>query len=85
MNFEQIVGQEVRRQAIAAGGSPATPLTRDTALADTGLDSLGFTTLVIDLERALGVDPFGSDDEIVYPETFGELLDLYAAAGATGA
>jgi len=83
MDVETIVTNEVMKQAKAAGGTFPGPLRRDTALTDTGLDSLGFTTLVIDLERQLGVDPFGSDEEIVYPETFGELVELYtAAAGA---
>ncbi len=82
MDLEQVIGAEVRRQAAASGGGVTGALTRDTALADTGLDSLGFTTLVIELERQLGIDPFGGEDEIMYPETFGELLDLYAGAGA---
>lgn len=79
MDLETIVGDEVRRQAEASGGGAAGPLSRDVRLADTGLDSLGFTTLVVELERRLGTDPFGGDDEITYPETFGELVDLYAA------
>jgi acyl carrier protein len=81
MDLEAIIAQEVRKQAAAAAGGTATvELDRDTPLIDTGLDSLGFTTLVIDLERQLGVDPFGGDTEIVYPETFGELVDLYVSA-----
>lgn len=79
MDLEAIIGAEVLKQAGSAGGGHQGPLRRDTPLADTGLDSLGFTTLIIDLERKLGVDPFGGDEEIVYPETFGELVDLYAA------
>lgn len=82
MDLEQVIGAEVRKQAAASSGGVTGALTRDTLLADTGLDSLGFTTLVIELERRLGVDPFGGDDDIMYPETFGELLDLYAGAGA---
>jgi acyl carrier protein len=80
MDVEAIIAQEVRTQAAAAGGSASVELDHDTPLIETGLDSLGFTTLVIDLERRLGVDPFGGDGEIVYPETFGELIDLYKGA-----
>ncbi len=82
MTLQDTIGAEVLKQAAASGGRFTGPLRRETPLADTGLDSLGFTTLVIELERELDVDPFGGDGEIAYPETFGELLDLYAAARA---
>ena len=75
--MEELIAAELRKQAPETGTPYTAPLTRATLLADTGLDSLGFTTLVIELERRLGVDPFASDDEIMYPATFGELLDLY--------
>ena len=80
MDVETIVGDEVLKQAKASGGSFAGALRQETPLPATGLDSLGFTTMVIDLERRLGVDPFGGDGDIVYPETFGELVALYRAA-----
>ena len=80
--MEELIAAELRKQAAESGTAYTGPLTRATLLADTGLDSLGFTTLVIELERRLGVDPFASDDEIMYPETFGELLDLYEGARA---
>jgi acyl carrier protein len=85
MDLEAIIGQELLKQARQSGSSFAGPLGRDTSLVGTGLDSLGFTTLVIELERRLGVDPFADGDEISYPESVGELVDLYAAAGATSA
>ena len=82
MALTDTIGAQVLEQARAAGGTFTGALTPDTLLADTGLDSLAFTTLVIELERELGVDPFAGDDDISYPETFGELVHLYAAAGA---
>lgn len=82
MALTDTIGAQVLKQARAAGGRFAGALTPDTLLADTGLDSLAFTTVVIELERDLGVDPFGGDEDISYPETFGELVQLYAAAGA---
>ena len=85
MDLEAVIGTELLKQARQSGSGFNGQLARNTSLADTGLDSLGFTTLVIDLERQLGVDPFGGSDEIAYPETFGELVDLYAAAGANAA
>ena len=49
----------------------------DTALLDTGLDSLGFAVLVTRLEEDLGYDPFSLMDEPVYPTTFAEFVELY--------
>ncbi len=49
----------------------------DTALLDTGLDSLGFAVLVTRLEEELGYDPFSLMDEPVYPTTFVEFVELY--------
>lgn len=79
MSLEETVGAALRKEAEAATGKDPGRPTRDTQLADTGLDSIGFATLMVELERSLGVDPFGGSDDIVYPETFGELVDLYAA------
>lgn len=49
----------------------------DTVLLESGLDSLGFATLVARLEEDLGYDPFTLMDEPVYPQTFGELVEIY--------
>lgn len=49
----------------------------DTVLLESGLDSLGFATLVAELEEELGYDPFVMMDEPVYPSTFGEFVELY--------
>jgi acyl carrier protein len=81
---ETVIRQVVLEQAAICGGSPRGTLDRDTELAATGLDSLGFATVVVELEGRLGVDPFSSQDEIVYPETFGELVALYREAGKAG-
>jgi acyl carrier protein len=52
-------------------------LTEDTALLESGLDSLGFAVLVVKLEENLGYDPFVLMSQPVYPRTFGEFLDIY--------
>ncbi|WP_263810676.1 phosphopantetheine-binding protein [Salinibacter pepae] len=46
-------------------------------LLDSGLDSIGFATLVAKLEEKLGYDPFVQMDEPVYPRTFGEFVEIY--------
>jgi acyl carrier protein len=49
----------------------------DLVLLDSGLDSIGFATLVAKLEEELGFDPFVQMDEPVYPRTFGEFVEIY--------
>lgn len=49
----------------------------DTVLLESGLDSLGFAILIARLEEELGYDPFTMMDEPVYPQTFGQLVEVY--------
>jgi acyl carrier protein len=67
----------VREQAKLAGAPAIGAISDESMLVDVGLDSLGFATIIVEMERAFGVDPFGLQDEITYPETFGELKALY--------
>jgi acyl carrier protein len=57
-------------------GKDLPPLTDDTDLLESGLDSLCFAVIVTRLEDSLGVDPF-SADATVFPVTFGEFVHLY--------
>lgn len=54
-----------------------TEVPDDLVLLDSGLDSIGFATLVAKLEEELGYDPFVQMDEPVYPRTFGEFVEIY--------
>jgi len=56
------------------------PLTDDLALLDSGLDSLCFAIVVIRLEGLLGVDPFSSSEDVLFPVTFGEFVRFYDSA-----
>ena len=58
-------------------GIPLAPLTDDLALLDSGLDSLCFAIVVARLEGLLGVDPFSSSEDILFPVTFGEFVKFY--------
>ena len=49
----------------------------DTLLLDTGLDSMGFAVLVVELEEELGFDPFSIAEAPFYPRTFGEFVAFY--------
>lgn len=77
MNIEPVVAEVVARHARACGGKMSGVPDRSTVLADTGLDSLGFASVMVELYKALGHDPFADADEIYYPDTLGELIDLY--------
>ena len=57
------------------------PLTDDTALNDSGLDSLGFAILVTRLEDELGLDPFTMSEDVSFPVTLRELVQVYENAG----
>jgi acyl carrier protein len=74
--FDQIeqVAREQKRQLVA--------LTDDLALIDSGLDSLCFAILVARLEDKIGVDPFSSSDDVAFPETLGEFIQVYENAAA---
>ena len=52
-------------------------LSDDLVLLDSGLDSMGFAVLVVELEEALGFDPFSISKEAFYPSTFGEFVSFY--------
>lgn len=56
------------------------PLTDDTILMNTGLDSLCFAVLVARLEDRLGIDPFSASDSISFPVTVGDFVRVYEDA-----
>jgi acyl carrier protein len=53
------------------------PLRDDLILTESGLDSLCFAILVARLEDELGADPFTASEEVYFPKTLGEFVDLY--------
>lgn len=60
------------------GQTPPT-LLDESVLLETGLDSLGFAILVVELEEDLGFDPFTLSKEAYYPQTFGQFVGFYEA------
>lgn len=77
MSIEETIRATFLEVCLSAGQTPVNPLTRDTVLLRSGLDSLGFAILVARLEEVLGYDPFLIMTEPVYPQTFGEFVDIY--------
>jgi acyl carrier protein len=65
--------EEVAREQ----GKTLAPLKDDLALADCGLDSLGFAVLVARLEDRLGIDPFSASEEAVFPVTLADFVKIY--------
>ena len=60
-----------------AGGASLPLLSDDLVLLESGLDSMGFAVLVVELEEILGFDPFSISEEAFYPSTFGEFVSFY--------
>jgi acyl carrier protein len=56
------------------------PLTDDLTLLDSGFDSLCFALVVVRLEGLLGVDPFSTSEDALFPVTFGEFVSFYENA-----
>jgi acyl carrier protein len=56
------------------------PLSDDTVLMDSGLDSLCFAVIVARLEDELGFDPFTLSEEIEFPVTFSDFVKIYEAS-----
>jgi acyl carrier protein len=80
MELEDRIKALMRECAAMSGSTLTTDITDDLVLLDSGLDSLGFATLVVRLEEELGFDPFTMRDDIVYPTTFGEFVAIYRDA-----
>jgi acyl carrier protein len=57
-----------------------SPLTDDLLILESGLDSLCVAILVANLEDELGVDPFGSGDDVIVPVTLGDFVRVYQDA-----
>ena len=77
MKIETRLNELVRQENEMASGNSSVELLKETVLAETGLDSLGFATMLFTMEQEFMLDPFGGTDDIIYPETFGELIALY--------
>jgi acyl carrier protein len=59
---------------------PLVKLQDDLPLLDTGLDSLCLAVIVARLEDKLGVDPFNTTEEMAFPVTVGDFINIYETA-----
>ncbi len=67
-------------------GRTLAPLTDELKLFESGLDSLGFATIVARLADLLGSDPFNSGVSVSFPVTFGDFVRMYECSdsGSSG-
>ena len=78
MAVKDTIFEVFREVFLRESGSESVPaLDDDTVLLETGLDSLGFAILVVELEDRLGFDPFSLANEPFYPTTLGEFVGFY--------
>lgn len=77
-NIREKINTSILEIAEVRGAIISDDLTDETILLNTGLDSLGFAILVAKLDEELGYDPFVLMDDPVYPQTFGEFVEIYS-------
>ena len=79
MSMKLTIMSEIEKIAKEHNRSLA-PLTDDLILLESGLDSLGFAVLVARLEDELGLDPFTTSEDIDFPVTLGDFVNVYENA-----
>jgi acyl carrier protein len=77
MSLRAIIMDTIQDVAASSDVVLVEPLTDETVLLQSGLDSLGFAILVARLEEELEFDPFTMTDEPIYPRTLGEFIGFY--------
>jgi acyl carrier protein len=77
-NIREAISATLTRVFIEQAEGASLPLlSDDLVLLESGLDSMGFAVLVVELEEILGFDPFSISEEAFYPSTFGEFVSFY--------
>jgi acyl carrier protein len=79
MSIQLTVFSEIEKIA-AQHQKKLAPLSSDTVLMNSGLDSLCFAVLVARLEDQLGVDPFSTAEDVSFPVTLGDFVRVYENA-----
>ena len=71
---------DLMQQIAREHGKTLAPLRDDLVLLNSGLDSLGFAVLVARLEDMLGIDPFTTAEDAMFPLTLGDFVKVYESA-----
>lgn len=77
MLLREIIIKTIKSVAESSDAHLFEPLTDETVLLESGLDSMGFAILVAQLEEELKFDPFTMTEEPIYPRTLGEFIEFY--------
>ena len=78
-DYIKLTIQKIMQQTAADNEIELLVISDDMVLLESGLDSMGFASVIIQLEEVFGEDPFLASEEIIYPKTFKELADFYIA------
>ena len=70
------------KQVAREQGMRLASLTDNLNLLESGLDSLCFAIVVARLEGTIGIDPFSTSEDALFPVTFGEFVYFYENAGS---
>jgi acyl carrier protein len=77
MDIRQIIIETFDEVRQTTNNANLTQITDEMLLMETGIDSLGFAVIVVQLEEKLGFDPFSESDEPFYPRTVAEFVAYY--------
>ncbi|GAB2715144.1 phosphopantetheine-binding protein [Streptomyces bullii] len=77
-DVREIIKREI--DSVLLNDEPDAGYALDDPLLTAGLNSLLLAQLLLQLETALGVDPFGEERSITDVRTVRELIDVYEAA-----
>ncbi len=81
VKFIQVAKEQHKVAPALSGPALSDPARSDSVvLLDSGLDSLCFAIIVARLEDSLGIDPFNTEDELVFPRTLGDFIRMYEDA-----
>jgi acyl carrier protein len=72
----------LRQVASEQGVALPDSISDDLVLLQSGLDSIGYAILVVELEQQLGFDPFLMSKVPLYPATLGEFISFYEGHSA---
>ncbi len=89
MELETRIKQLMAECAAMSGQTLVPEVTNDLVLLESGLDSLGFATLVVRPRGRAWLRPLhDAPSDVVYPRTFGEFVAIYrdatSALGSNG-
>jgi hypothetical protein len=76
LSIRILITRELEEVAVEHGRT-LVPLTEDTKLLESGLDSLGLAVVVMRLADSLGIDPLSSAESAAPSTTFGEFVRMY--------